>query len=230
MRRLATLLFATGCTTSSSGEVFTSGIHASITARASGNGQTLVSATLYNGAPSELDYVELTGDDRLIARANGAARALTEVQVLNTVVHRAMFDVDASGTAFEVAFERTIDQGAPSSTAALPLALEITSAPSTASRAQAFVVSWAPASTADAMSWSVSGDCVEDQRGPIAGDPGSVTIDAGLVVKRMGAVPDQCALAVTIERARPGTLDSRYGRGGSIAGVQARTATVMSTP
>jgi len=232
MTRLAYLaILAAGCTTTSSSDVLTSGIYASINAETKGDGKTEVGATLFVGNPIGLNFVELTGDDSLVAISSGQSKTMVERQVLNTVVHRAEFDVDAAGTQFEVVFDRAVDQGAPSSIATLPAKFDITTAPQTASRAQPIMLAWSPAGSTDGMSWSAKGDCIEDEAGPITSDSGSVTIDGNLIKKRMGAmIADQCAVTFTIKRQKLGTLDSHYGQGGVVYGTQYRTTIVTSMP
>ena len=231
MRSLACLALAlAACTTTESDDVLTSGIHAVLTATTDGDGSTTVSATLYVGDPIGLDYVQVGGDDRLVARHAGTAKPMIASEFLNTVAHRAVFDTDAEGAQFEVAFERAVDSGAPRSTMALPAPFSA-SGPASASRTEPVPIVWAPASSQDAMSWEVTGDCVEREASPIDGDTGGIVIPAGAIKKRMGdPVADQCEISVTIRRSKPGTLDPSYGKGGSAAGVQQRTVKLMSTP
>lgn len=231
MTRLALLAaILGGCTTVESSDVLTSGIYASITAEGRGDGTTDVTATLFVGNPIGLDYVELTGDDKLLVRAPGITKEMRETELLNTVGHHAEIPVDAEGTQIEVAFERTIDAGAPHSTATLPAKFSITSSPQAAARTQPITVAWSPASSGDTMTWTATGDCIELESAPMP-DSGTVTIDAGLLKKRMGTnVPDQCEVTITIARSRLGMLDPGYGKGGEIRGMQTRTVKVVSTP
>jgi len=138
---------------------------------------------------------------------------------------------DVEGAQFEVVFDRAIDAGAPSSIATLPAKFDITTAPQTASRAQNVTLNWGPAGSADVMSWSATGDCIEAESAPITADPGAVVIAADTLKKRMGAnIPDQCAVTFTIKRSKPGLLDPHYGKGGTVYGTQYRTVVVSSTP
>ena len=232
MTRLAYLaILAAGCTTTESSDILTSGIYASINAETTGNGKTEVTTSLFVGNPIGLNFVELTGEDSLVAIMSGQSKTMSERTVLNTVVHRAEFDVDAAGTEFEVVFDRTVDQGAPSSIATLPAKFDITAPPQSASRAQTVTLAWSPSGSADIMSWSAKGDCIEDQAAPVTADPGTVTIDAGVIKKRMGTnIADSCAVTFTIRRQKLGTLDSHYGKGGVVHGTQSRTAVVTSMP
>ena len=231
MRTLIFLLLA-GCTTTQSDDILTSGIYASIEAQAKGDGTTDVSATLFVGNPIGLNFVELTGDDSLVAISSGESKTMTERHVLNTVDHHAEFATDAEGARFEVVFDRSIDQGAPSSIAILPAKFSITTAPQTASRAQSLMLGWSPAGLADPMSWSVHGDCIEDENVPLTLDEGTVVIPANTIKKRMGdaIAADSCAVTFTIKRSKAGMLDPHYGKGGVIAGSQLRTVSITMTP
>ncbi|MDQ3340099.1 MAG: hypothetical protein M4D80_33490 [Myxococcota bacterium] len=231
MTRLALLaIVLSACTTVDSSDVKTSGIYASISAQTKGDGKTDVSATLFVGNPVGLNYVELTGDDKLLVKASGMTKEMRETEVLNTVGHHAELATDAEGAQFEVVFDRSIDEGAPSSIATLPAKFDITSAPQTASRAQTISLQWSPAGSSDTMSWTATGDCIELESAPM-NDTGSHTIAAGLLKKRISAnVPDQCDVTITLTRARAGVLDPHYGKGGEVRGIQARTRTLTSTP
>ena len=232
MKRLVLLLAALGaCTTTESSDVFTSGIYASITAEAKGDGKTDVGATLYVGNPLGLNFVQLSGDDRLIAIQGNTSRPMVEAMLLNVVSHHAEFATDAAGTEFEVVFDRQIDDGAPTSIATLPAKFDITGGAGAQSRSSTFAVSWSPSGSTDLMSWQVHGDCIEDESAPITGDTGSVLVPAGVLKKRMGNnIADQCDVTFTIKRSKPGLLDPGYGKGGTIFGIQTRSVIITSTP
>ncbi len=231
MTRLALLaLTLAACTTQESSDVLTSGIYASITAQTTGDGKTDVSATLFVGNPIGLNYVELTGDDQLLVKSTGMTKTMRETELLGTVAHHVEFSTDAEGAQFEVVFDRSIDEGAPSSVATLPAKFDVTASPATASRAQTLEFQWLPAGSPDTMSWTATGDCIQLESSPMT-DLGSHTIAAGVLEKRMGTnVPDTCDVTITVMRSRAGLLDSHYGKGGEVRGIQARTFVVSSTP
>lgn len=231
MRLVYLAILLAACTTTESDEVLTSGIHAQITATALGDGKTTVMATLFVGDPIRLNFVELTGDDRLVAKHGTESKTMVQSEFLNTVSHRAEFAADGEGEQFEVAFERIVDGGAPRSVMALPAALAVGTAPASASRADAVTLTWSPAGAADAMSWEITGDCIQREAAPVDGDPGTVTIAANTIEKRLDQnTPDTCMVTVAIRRTRAGSVDPGYGRGGSAAGVQERRVMFMSTP
>jgi hypothetical protein len=230
--RTLILLFATtaACTTTDSSDVLTSGINAAISASTTGDGTTTVSATLYLGNPLNLNFVDLTGDDRLVASHGSEEKTMTESNILNVVSHTATFDTGNEGDEFNVDFQRTVDDGAPSSTMMLPAPFEIdTPTSTTVSRAEPFTLTW-NVTSADSIRWQVYGDCIEILTGSEA-DIGAVTIEAGAIKKRMGdGVVDSCPMTVAITRVRAGELDPGYGKGGSAEGLQVRSIPLTTAP
>ncbi len=223
-----------GCSKSDSADIKTSGIHATITARAEGAGQTRVTAELFLGNPIDLNFVELSADDQLVARHAGQSQTMTESQLLNIVSYSAAFPTEAANESFEVAFERGPDDvSAPSSTCTLPAPFTLAAPPSSSSRAAAFTLTWSPSGTADRMTVTVDGTCIDLASIPVTGDPGTVTIAAGTIRKKMAqgeTIVDSCQAQIHIERARPGQLDAHYGKGGDITAIQARVVTFTTAP
>lgn len=238
MHKLALLaLLAGGCSKSDSGDILTSGMYGSITARAEGDGKTRVTTSLFLGSPLNLNFIELSDDDRLHVRHGSEEKTPVEGELLNIVAYTATFDTDNEGDEFEVELERTVDAGAPSSIATLPGPFELTGdAPPgfTVSRAQPYGVTWSPAGSGDTMHATIDGSCIDPLDVPITGDTGSVTVPAGMIKKKMAqqgqTIPDTCTVEMRIERTRTGTLDSHFGKGGMVLGVQSRKDTFTSTP
>jgi hypothetical protein len=231
MNKLVLVVLCAGCSTVDSSDILTSGIHAELSATSSGDGTTDVQAVLYLGNPINLDFVDLTGDDELFAIHGTQQKRMSELILLNIVSHHASFPVDAEGEQFEIDFRRTVDNGAPSSTAVLPAKFTLTGPTTATSRAAAIALTWSPANSGDRMSWQANGDCIDVATGPITGDPGSFSVPANSLKKRMGdTVVDSCNVTVSVRRSREGDVDPAYGKGGYIAGTQVRTVTVMSTP
>jgi hypothetical protein len=240
LRSLPLLLAATAavtttaCTTTDSDNILTRGMYASMSATADGTGNTLVSASLYLGRPTNLDFIKLEGGDELIAHHAGLAKQMSEQIILNIVTHTASFPGDAADARFEVELRREVDAGAPSTVLTLPAPITLGAVPQSVSRAAAFDVDWTGAST-DRMRWSAEGPCIQAASGSInavgAGDPGSVTMPSGTFVKAAGTtVPDTCQVKVTVTRERDGQLDRGFGEGGTATAIQARTAMFTSTP
>jgi hypothetical protein len=224
-------LLASGCARTESSDLLTSGIYADLSARATGTGTTAVHAMLYVGSPSNLNFVELTGDDQLIVSYGDQHKVMAKTELLNIVSHLAEFPTDVEGATFDIALDRSVDAGAPRSTATLPAKFTLAPAPETASRAAALTLTWSPAASADPMTWKATGACIGDAHGAITGDPGTMTIPAGTLVKRAGQnITDGCMVSITVTRSRPGVLDPHYGKGGVIAASQERTVKMMSTP
>jgi hypothetical protein len=224
-------LLASGCAKTESSDLLTSGIYADLSARSTGTGTTTVYATLYVGNPNNLNFVELTGNDKLIASYGTEHKAMNQTELLNIVSHAAQFSTDAEGAAFEIALERSVDAGAPKSTVTLPAVFTLNPVPATVSRATALPLSWLPAASTDAMAWKATGACIGDTQGTITGDPGSWMIQAGTFTKREGQnIADSCMVTITMTRSRAGVLDSHYGKGGTAVGIQERTVSVTSTP
>jgi hypothetical protein len=224
-------LLVAGCAKTESSDLLTSGIYANLSARSTGTGTTTISATLYVDNPNNLNFVELTGNDQLIASYGGQDKVMSQVELGNIVSHSAEFSTDAEGATFTIKFQRSVDAGAPLSTATLPAKFTIGTAPATASRAAPLALSWLPSGYADAMAWKATGQCIGEAQGLITGDPGTLTIPAGTITKGQGQnIPDTCIVSITMTRSRPGVLDTHYGKGGVVVGSQERTVTLTSTP
>lgn len=236
MRSLALLAaLAGGCSKSDSGDILTSGMYGSITARADGDGKTRVSTSLFLGSPINLNFIELSDDDKLVVRHAGQEVIPTEGDLLNIVSYTATFNTEAADAMFEVSFQRTVDAGAPSSVATLPAPFALTSNPGAeVSRAAAHVITWAPSGTGDGMHATIDGSCVDVVDLPISGDTGSYTIPANTIKRRTPqqgqTIPDTCSVEIRIERRREGVLDSHFGKGGSVQGIQARKESFTSKP
>jgi hypothetical protein len=220
---------AVGCAKTDSDDILTRGMYADIKDTSDG-ASTTVSATLYQGPPHELVFIELTGDDQLIAKHGTQSKVMSETQVLNVVSHHATFTSGNENDAFDVEFRRIVDDGAPKSTATLPAGFTIAMPPSSVSRAGTLPIDWSPSGTADAMSWSAEGSCIETASGSINGDPGNLVIAASTLKLRMNTQETQCNVTVRIDRRREGSVDPAFEKGGESHGVQRRSFSFTSTP
>jgi hypothetical protein len=211
----------------------TSGMYGSISARAEGDGKTRVTTSLFLGKPIDLNFIELSDDDKLVVRHAGQEMTPSEGELLNIVSYTATFATDAEGEMFEVSLERTVDAGAPSSTATLPTPFTLAAPPATSSRAAAMTLTWSPSGSANTMTAVIDGTCIDQLSVPITGDPGTVTIAAGMIKKKTAqqgeTVAESCTAELRIERSKMGTLDSHFGKGGSVLGIQSRKATFTSS-
>jgi hypothetical protein len=230
---LCLVLFAAACEKHDSVDILTSGINAQIVVEAEGDGTTQARASLFLGSPGSLDFIELQGDDRLVAVVDQDAREMTEFDFLNIVSYQATFDTDAPDTLFDVQFIRTIDLGAPSSTCTLPAGFDLTTSAEglEVSRAAEIVVDWAPSGELDDMRYEIKGICLQDVVDVIQNDTGGIILVADTLVKAEGdGVEDSCQATFTMWRTRGGDLDPGYGEGGTIECRQVRSFTFTSIP
>src|SRR5688500_2218758 len=185
---LAAIASLAGCATVESEDVATSGVYADIKASADGSGVTQVRASLRVGGGTSNTFLDLSGDDRLETTHGQDTQSMAREELLGAVSYVTSFPVEAADSQFVVAFHRTIDEGAPSSTAVLPapFAISAPAAETTFSRTSDVTVTWSPSATGDAMTWVANGDCVAMRLGNIAGDPGSLVIPAGTFVAHDG--------------------------------------------
>jgi hypothetical protein len=216
------------CGDESSSSLLTSGMSADLAAASDGT-TTNVTAELFAGDPLQLIYVDLGSGDQLVAHYNADSNVMEQQQLLTIIAYVATFDDTHDGDSFSVAFDRTLDGGAPNSTMTLPTSFDLDPAPATASRASAMSLSWSPTSD-DAMSWQIEGTCIETATGAITSDTGSATIPAATVVLASGSTQTSCDATLTVSRTEPGTLDHGFGHGGNASGVQTRTTTFTTMP
>ncbi len=223
-----------GCAKTESSSLLTSGVSAEITVTADGSGNAVASAELFDGDPLRLNFLELEGNDALLVSSGTSSARLSRSEFLNIVSYSATLPgAGRDGQSFTVDFQRTVDKGAPESTCTIPdsFALSPPAANSPISRANSdMTLTWSPSGLSDAMSYQVSGDCVQTLTKSISGDPGTVTIPKGSVVASNTSQPGTCNINIAVLRQRAGHLDSNYGKGGSIYGVQSRSVTVQSAP
>ncbi len=223
-----------GCTDVQSADIKTAGMSAHMTVSADGSGNSSAVAQL-NVDTNLTDFVTLSSGDSLVTSVSGQSQTMSRSDLLNDISYSASFTGQGgSGAAYTVAFTRTSDTSAPSSTCTLPDAFSITSpaAGASFSRASAIAVSYGASGTSDAMSYSVSGGCVG---GPISagisGDTGSFSIPSGTVTPTDSShATETCQVTLTVMRSRAGHLDPAFGSGGSIRCMQARTISFTSTP
>lgn len=221
---------AGGCGVSDSSSLLTKGMSAEITAAAHDDGTTLVTASLFDGVPEQLIFVDLAPGDQLVATSGGTSMTLEKTQLLTIVSYSATFPNGNEGDTFDVDFQRTVDNGAPHSTATLPAPFTLGTVPTSSPRGSDLTITWSPSGTADQMAWEATGDCIQTATGSIPGDTGSYTIPGSTIMVTQGSGDTQCMVTLTLLRKRPGTLDPAFGKGGDIIGEQTRSATFTSTP
>jgi hypothetical protein len=234
MKRLALLVIVTACTKVDSQDILTHGMNAQIQAQGDSFGNTTVSTTLYLGDPINLNFVELSTGDELIATNGSTMKQLQEQSILNITSYTAQFSTNAADEAFDVAFHRTVDAGAPSSTVTLPDPFDIEPYTNPVSRQADLTIAWSGPGT-DKMEWSISGSCIDAAGAALTQDTGGALLPAGTVKKRMSTgpndvVPDSCEATLQLTRTRDGDLDPGYGKGGSITGTQVRSTMFTTAP
>lgn len=220
-----------GCSDIESQDLLTSGMYADVVVTADGEGTSDVTATLRAGGALSTTFVELTGDDVLTATLREESVAMNEISLgaLNSFV--AEFASDEPGVDYVIALERTIDAGAPNTVIQLPAAFDIDPPTVTefARGTEDLTITWTPADSGDNMRVTIDGDCFLLRIDELSGDPGTWTLEGGML-EDTGTESTNCEAEITIERRVSGTLDSNYGEGGSATGVQQRSVTVQSTP
>src|SRR5690242_1047282 len=86
MKKLVLLLAVGACAKTASSDLLTHGMSADIDAQAKGDGTTTVNATLYVGDPISLNFVELQGDDELLASfGSSQEQPMNRFELLNVV-------------------------------------------------------------------------------------------------------------------------------------------------
>jgi len=234
MKRLALLVLMTACTKVNSEDILTHSMNAQIEAQGDSFGNTTVTTTLYLGDPINLNFVELSTGDQLIATNGASSKPMQESSILNITSYSTQFSTNAADEEFEVAFIRTVDNGAPSSTVTLPDPFDIEPYTNPVSRAADMTIAWTAPAT-DKLSWSISGSCIDSAGAALQADTGGALLPAGTIKKRMSTgpndvVPESCEATLQLTRSRDGDLDPGYGKGGSIVGTQVRSTTFTTQP
>jgi hypothetical protein len=224
---------AAGCTTLASSDLKTAGMSAQMTVVSDDSQQTTVTAWLH--VDNNLtDFVTLSSGDTLSATAGTQTQAMTEDDVLNDVSYGTTFSSEnAANTVYVVALKRAADTSAPNSTCNLPAPFQITApaAGVSLSRSTDISVSYGPGGTNDAVSYTLSGSCIEGPTGEsVNGDPGTFTISHTTITTPAGTSPSQpCQATLNVKRTRTGTIDPAYGSGGDISCTQSRSVTFTLT-
>jgi hypothetical protein len=229
---LALALGAAACQPVDSASIKTSGIYADLLAQADGSGSTQVTARLRVGGALSNTVLDLSAGDQLAAASGDERHDLARHDgLLGDVYYGASFSGDSAEKPFTVAFTRTGDTGAPSSAAALPAPFTLASPAAGASFSRArdsITVRWS-AATADRVSVSLVGACVQvvsatDQSGA------DYTVNAGQLQAAQDHATDTCPVTITVTRERAGHVDAAYGDGGVFVARQVRTVAVQSKP
>lgn len=208
-------------------DVRTTGIYPEIEVTASGNGTSRVAVRLKVGGSGSNTFLDLTGQDRLEATANGETKELDES---DGHWYRVSFPTEAGGTEFTVAFLRgEADDSAPDSRVTLPEPFELSVDTEEASRADDDVpYSWEPDASGD-VAWRYEGTCVQSDTGSTA-DDGEHRIQAGSIETFESDAMESCEVTLQVTRESRGSIDPAFTEGGRAVARQVRNAGFRSTP
>jgi hypothetical protein len=215
-----------------SDDVLTDGMYAELRAEASEDG-IRATATLRVGGASSNTYVKLTGSDSLTATAAGETEEMTaQNNGGNVFRYTADLDATAEDTVVVFRFDRSIDDGAPSSRCTLPrpMVIEAPVDGDVFRRADDdLVITWDTSGSNQPIELTVEGACFDDLQVSLEDDPGTYTIQAGTLASA-GDPPSACEATVALSRRNNGTLDPGFGEGGLVVCSQVRTTTFRSDP
>jgi hypothetical protein len=227
---LCSAILITGCGSTSSENVKSQGISASIVVNANNN-TTTVDTTLTVGSPFGTNLV-LGGADSLRATARGVTQTLTKSQSLILTSYTTTFNFNVPGTEVVVALDRPNDQSCPNSRVLMPDPFSIT-APSPGqvfTSQDSIPVSWAPAGFVDvnfATTCTAANGSIFRSVTLTSANTGTMSVPVASVLPTESYNTAQaCTCNVELSRTAYGTLDPNYGEGGTIKGVQARTVSI----
>ena len=233
---LAIAVALQGCAVTESENIKTSGIsaHIEVMAKSSNpNSKTRVSVNLQSGSGIGGTDLELSDGDRLYVTVDGERYRLSKSDnVINTE-----YDVEVPTTSthseFIVSFERDNDTSAPSSTAMLPEPFTIN--PLTKSNfefGENIPLTWTPSGTGKIQVFynfvcqTQSGENNAYLSIDSPQDDGSYTLDLSDVMDEQEDGLIRCGGEIRLQRSQNGSLDSNYGEGGSIKGIQERSLSI----
>ncbi len=227
------MLAGVGCTSVKSSSLATSGMAAHMTVSAGATGTTTATASL-NVDTSATDYVDLATGDTLKASTGAQTQAMARNEFLVAISYVASFDgAAAAGTPYAIAFLRSAQTSAPSSTCTLPAPFQASLAAPASSFSRAgddVAIATTDPNEPDGMSLVVTGDCVKTTTLSFP-DTGAVSVPRGTLVPAGSTQGSpSCLATVTVIRSRPGHLDPAFGSGGGIACNQTRSVTFTSAP
>ncbi|MBN2191946.1 MAG: hypothetical protein JW751_03955 [Polyangiaceae bacterium] len=207
-------------------DVRTSGVYAEMEVVAAGDGESRLTVRLSVGGDDSNTYLEMAGDDELVATDGDRERELGK----SGTSYRTTFDTEAGGTEFTVSFNRgPDDDSAPDSHGTLPDPFEIDEVPSRISRAESIVITYGPSDSDDDMEWSIDGDCMF-RNGDDMSDSGTLELSANDYDVVNDDEDESCTATLCFERSREGEIDPAFGEGGEFIAIQRRCVSFTSTP
>jgi hypothetical protein len=198
-----------GCSkeTTSSSNIKTGGIAALIDVNAFDDTTATVHVELKVGGSSSNTYVDLEGNDELVATAAGATKTL---KVVDTGIYEADFSGVEGGTEFTVSLERPDDATASDNSGNLPDPFTLDDPPTGLSRMDDdLTLTWAPADTGDGMHAAITGKCIFPYDKDMS-DTGGLVVAAGKIDSTGGDMPETCDLTAKLERVTDGVADTQF--------------------
>src|SRR6478609_1177126 len=196
-------LSALGCSkeTTSSNNIKTGGIAALIDVYADTDTKAVVHVKLVVGGSSSNTYVDLEGEDKLVATADDQSKTLS---VVDTGIYEATFSGVGEDTAFTVTLDRPEDTTASDNSGTLPAPFTLDQPTEDLSRKDdALEVSWAPDSN-DEMNLDFDGDCIFKYEKDVS-DTGAYTVKAGVLESTRTNDPETCDIDLLATRSRSGS-------------------------
>ncbi|MFB6264647.1 MAG: hypothetical protein ABEL76_13635 [Bradymonadaceae bacterium] len=220
-------------------KVKTSGIWLDAEATARDSESIQISTALRTGGPNSNTYVDLSGGDELVYYIAGRSvePTRTSPDVGQKVRYVASVDENRAGLPIRIAFKRSHDgddcKGFGSATetmTTMPPPFSITSPTDGTSIGRDEAIQVDIDSPSDERTTaSIAADCLEGSYQRKLTD-GSATFPAGtLALDDDEETPDTCEAELTVERSRPGQVDSNF-KGGRFPGRQIRRLTFETTP
>lgn len=241
------IVVATGCSKTDSGNVKTEGMHADIDVTATGNGKTGINVNLSVGSGGvSSTEVELSSGDTLTATDGTTTRELYKDNgLLGDVGYKTEFSTEAEDTLFTVSLIREDGENAENSFVTLPAPFILSSGSSeiTGDGNATVDLSWTNFRQNYDVTIDVYCTCSKVEDGQqvdtiLSNTFSNVTDDGEEQYGVKNLIDDNdptqydlgCDIELTMERSRLGTLDSGFGEGGSIEAVQTRTINFTYTP
>ncbi|PTY37027.1 hypothetical protein BGP77_07010 [Saccharospirillum sp. MSK14-1] len=227
---ISTVLAVTACTVADSESVLTSGMSAYIDVIARGNGTTEVVAALAAGDTLNSARIELQGDDRLMASNGEQIRQLSKRHT-GFLSYGTSLNGDSVNRRYTVDFERTVDSSTHSWTY-LPEPFDITHpASDVLIEDEGVDLEW-EVTHGGQLRLKVSMECSnyanqKSFRSSVTNisDDGHQYLDLDGLMSAFNQPYffDVCDVTATLQSHQSGQLDTRFGKGGSIEGIQSRS-------
>jgi len=233
---------AIGCESVDSTNIDTAGIYAELSVTATGDGTSLVDATLLLGQGSA-NFLDLEGGDKISAwmilpgSDSSMIANMAESHFGGATWYTATFQTQGEDTEFGVNLDRSSSGhvSAPESYVTLPAPFVLSTASGAASFSRAdteeFLVQWDPFAFAagDVMTYEVTGSCIQTSTGGV-GSADSLQLAQGFLLPYTNRESDSCPVTVTLQLTRSGVVDPAYGKGGYFRGIQERSMTLQCLP